>query len=573
MYRSLGTLTAFGVPSGPYTGPPRRLRWSDLPREARDRLQAVIEGRARPAPIAIHIPRPTRLARRLALAAGLGVLALVALVVHSWPRAQPAGFVALYALAMAPIAALGVFLLHRRVVRGGAPIDPGKVLLPLDLVTFDGHALTVAPLGSVRDVGLVSETSGEGLRLVLRFESGEESAFPMPSVAHANRTYDALAHAQRTLEALSYNDDIEGALEHDPFFVMRTKGGFEGPRAATGPRRAPPLGVLVGLVGVAAIALGQVSYRATNRLSDDVRFRRAMTAGSDEAMHDYLARGGRRELEAQYFFASRRMNLRKDRELSEMRERVARNEGLRAATSGPDAAANPAGFSQPRSPAEWNLAHAQCLRAFTDRAPQPLKANSALPLLVAAADEARGGAGPAHLDVRFERTTSDEARAVVPAAPFDARERETARALAIILAEACPPAILDVRLARGPRLPQSRTPTLLVRYEVRRPSPRSIQGANVALAEVRFDVTLEVWPKKPVGFSLTMPPPEHAAETTRERSLFRIDDTTPLTARVQGALSARAFDRLYDELYAMFFRGAVKVPLPGFAEVERIFMK
>lgn len=578
MYRSLGSLSAFGVPSGPYTGPPRRLRWSDLPRAVQDRLEACLDGRGRPAPIALHVPRPTRLAKRLVGAATLGVLGLAALVVGSWSAAQPASTSALYALAVLPVVGLAVFLQARRRARGGTPFDPGLALLPLDLVVFEGATLRVAPLGDVRDVGVLAE--GGSTRLALRFASGEEVTFPMPSQAHADRTYAALVHAQGTLEALSYGDDLERAMEHDPFFPIRTEGGFEDAPRAAGLAPSGPLGVgsrtsaaaYLALAALLSVAMGHVAYRATNRLSDDVRFRAACDAGTTEAMQRYLALGGRRVREAEYFFGARRMALRKDRELAEMRERVARNEGLKAATAGPEIAQNPPGFRRPRSPAEWGLAHAECLRAFTDRAPPPSKAGRALPGLVALAEEARrGSGGPARLDVRFEREIAPAVSSKPLLASLDARERETARALAVVIAEVCPPGVLEVHLARGPRAPHS--PALVVRYAARGPVSRAFDGGQLTLAEVRFDVTLEVWPRRPEGFSLTLPPPAVAATRTRERSVFRVDDAAPMEGRVLAAFTARAFDRLYDELYGLFFRGDVKVPLPSFAEVEAIFMK
>ena len=68
-------------------------------------------------------------------------------------------------------------------------------------------------------------------------------------------------------------------------------------------------------------------------------------------------------------------------------------------------------------------------------------------------------------------------------------------------------------------------------------------------------------------------PPAEPKPVTRTPSVFRIDERAPLDIRLLDAFTARAFDRLYDELYGLFFAGEVKVPLPGFAEVERIFMK
>ncbi len=579
MYRSIGSLAAFGVPSGPYTGPPRRLRWKDLPRAVQDRLEACIDGRGRPAPIALHVPRPTRLAKRLVFAATLGVMGLAALVVGSWSAAQPSATSGLYALAVLPVVGLAVFLQARRLARGGTPFDPGVALLPLDLVVFEGSTLKVAPLGDVRDVGVLA--GGGATRLVLRFASGEEVTFPMPSQAHADRTYAALVHAQGTLEALSYGDDLERAIEHDPFFPIRAEGGFEAsavagatPAAASSGRRGrrASTAAYVALAALLSVALGHVAFLATNRLSDDVRFRTACEAGTAEAMQRYLALGGRRVREAEYFFGQRRMALRRDRELAEMRERVARNEGLKAATAGPEIAQNPPGFRRPSSPEAWGLAHAECLRAFTDRAPASSKAGRALPALVVLAEEARrGSGGPARLDVRFEREIAPSVASSGLLASLDARERETARALAIVLAEACPPGVLELRHARGPRAPHS--PALVVRYAARGPVAREVEGEKLTLAEVRFDVTLEVWPRRPEGFSLTLPAPEGAPTRTRERSVFRVDDAAKAPARALAAFTARAFDRLYDELYGLFFRGDVKVPLPSFAEVEAIFMK
>lgn len=76
-----------------------------------------------------------------------------------------------------------------------------------------------------------------------------------------------------------------------------------------------------------------------------------------------------------------------------------------------------------------------------------------------------------------------------------------------------------------------------------------------------FDVTLRTAPA-PVTFRLSMPPPKEPLSTVRDRSLFALapDDSEPIAAQ---ALSARAHDRLYDELFASFFDGDPRVPLSG----------
>jgi hypothetical protein len=558
------------VSSGPYAGKPKRVVWNRLPREVRARIEAALDGRGRPAPIAIDVPRPSRLARRVVLAATVGTVSLAGLVVHSWPRAQPPWFSVLFVLAVLPVALLGGLLAHRRVVRGGAPLDPGKVLFPLDLLTFDGEALTVTPLGGVREVGVVGGESGKdgGLRLVLRFD-GEEASFPMPSPTHADRTYDALVEAQKTLEALSYGEDLEKALDHDPFFAVRSGPELDHALAKPSTGRPWPLRSALLPAVLVGVAAGHLAFVATGRFSDQMRFNKAFAENSERAMQDYLSRGGVRVKEVDYFMASRKADKRKDLELDRMRDRVARNEALREATSASLHPKNPPGFVLPKTPIEWNLAHAECLRVLTNRAPSHSKT---LPSLVALVDEARGGlGGKAKLEVRFERTVAADVAIPTLATWLDSRERETARALAMVFSEACAPSVLEVKLGEGHRL--DKAPALVVRYEVRKPVTRAHDGLPFTLAEVRFDATLEVWPRKPVGFGLTMPPADIAQDTTRERSVFRIDETAPLATRVQGAFTARAFDRLYDEVYGLFFAGEVKVPLPGFAEVERIFMK
>jgi hypothetical protein len=531
----------------------------------RKRLARSLDGRGRPAPIAIDVRRPSRLYRALVLGSVVGTLGLAALVVGSWSHVQPQETMFLYALVALPLALLAAAVGHRWIVRGGAPLDPGKVLLPLDLLVFDGRVLTLTPLGSVRDVGVVGE--GPSLRLVLFFEGGDEVSFPMPSTTHAERTYDALVEAQRTLEELSYGDDLARALDRDPFFSARSTDELRRAEVVAEPARVPGVGWAFALAALFALGFGRGAHSATNELSDRVRFKQALAADTDDAMRAYLAAGGLRRREAELFLGGRAMERRKAAVLDATKERIARNEALLVATVGAPIH-DPPGFVKPRDAAEWNAAHADCLRAITARSPPSRKA---LPLLTALVDEARRGVGgPAHLGIHFERAVE------VPETPalrasLAARERETARALAVIFSEVCPRSVLDVgydgaKLAEG-------SPGIRVRYELRKAKAGTAPGYSILLPEVRFDVTLEVWPRKPAGFSLTMPPPAEPRPVTRPSSLFRIDERAPLDLRLLDAFTARAFDRLYDELYSLFFDGNVKVPLPGFAEVERIFMR
>jgi hypothetical protein len=96
-------------------------------------------------------------------------------------------------------------------------------------------------------------------------------------------------------------------------------------------------------------------------------------------------------------------------------------------------------------------------------------------------------------------------------------------------------------------------------------SPRKGSALAIYAPTVAFDVTLRGEAINDVAsFRLTIPPPESPPTAVRARSLFVVPGDTggaALDPNVVPLLSARAFDRLYDELYSLFFRGDPRVPL------------
>ena len=92
-----------------------------------------------------------------------------------------------------------------------------------------------------------------------------------------------------------------------------------------------------------------------------------------------------------------------------------------------------------------------------------------------------------------------------------------------------------------------------------------IRETVVVRSEDDLDIVFDVAPiaaghELPGSFRLRMPAPAAKLERVRPRSLFEV---TPALGerRAIDLLTARAFDRLYDEVYGLFFPGDPKVPI------------
>src|SRR6185436_6071983 len=112
-------------------------------------------------------------------------------------------------------------------------------------------------------------------------------------------------------------------------------------------------------------------------------------------------------------------------------------------------------------------------------------------------------------------------------------------------------------------------PGLDVKLDLTWPPKPTWKDHDFHAPTLAFEVTLRDEPTQDVvSFRLTMPPPAAMPTAVRQRSLFvvppgpeRADGSSERVGSVYPFLSARAFDRLYDELYALFFSGDPRVPL------------
>jgi hypothetical protein len=102
-----------------------------------------------------------------------------------------------------------------------------------------------------------------------------------------------------------------------------------------------------------------------------------------------------------------------------------------------------------------------------------------------------------------------------------------------------------------------------VRYDVTWPET----SLPVHAPHVAFRILLvapEGGPRSEI--TLTMPPPQTIPREVRDRSLFVVPvaaspSPTLALARTYQLLTARAFDRLYDEIWSLLFSGDPRVPL------------
>jgi hypothetical protein len=174
------------------------------------------------------------------------------------------------------------------------------------------------------------------------------------------------------------------------------------------------------------------------------------------------------------------------------------------------------------------------------------------------------------IDARLGARPSD-----APDSDHDARAARTIWAFERIFSETCP-----ASLVRFAARPVERTnigapgmsPGIDLKIDVSWPSSPTWKrpGLVVYAPKITFDVALHGEAIDDVAsFHLTMPPPAVAPKQVRTRSLFVVAgadagplaDAGTLDANVVPLVTARAFDRLYDELYGLFFAGDPRVPL------------
>ncbi len=516
MYRTLGTRgSVFGVASGPYAGQPRVVAFQRLSPAAKSRLVDALAGRRQLAPILRSGATGTTF---FALLAAVAIaVALYALFGHRWPSAQ--GFP--FAIAYVAGALVLAWLANRKaraLSHEGTTIAAGAYLFPLDVVEArpDG-TLHVLPLGGVSEAAVVRQ----GLRpaLLLTFKSGITRSFPVRSEQQAESAYAALESAQRTLEKLTYGNDLADAVNLDPFFEVRIDDSWESVSSpTTGTVRARTAATFA-----LATALGVALFITRNVLAHRVR------------------EAGRARMEASIELL--KLQLAEKAEIERAR-----------AAEGPTPA-RPDDELDPTERADRQHQRGVGLDAYASLAATP----EMVPVMRDLVERSKKtGTG---LRVHFARTLRPCAvSACAPIAPvalqgMEPMERRVVDAFAAVLSETIPRSLLPVDLAADPVAP----PALVVDYTV------APAGSGPQAIEMVFDVKLALDGRPEArSFRLTMPPPATRLTQPRDRSLFLSLFPSPGDRPDDPALVyARGFDRLYDEIYGLFFAGAPRVPLPS----------
>jgi hypothetical protein len=532
MYRELGHNGLFlAMRAGPYTGPSRTFPQRAMPPYLLLRLRGILEGTALPSPILKREAPDTRAQGRVRL--GLAALTLAALGgVASLGFAQPHTlfqgplWAPIYALGAAVLSALGWRSWSER--RALLP-SRGTYLLPLDVLEVKADSITITPLGGVQQATIEGEQGAPVL--VLTFEHGVRHAFPVASESDAEHAYEALTRSQEHLEALTRSTDIERAYELDPFFTLRGTGAQgQDARSWSLPEHSSTRGLL--LAAGAGLLLGLGLWKLRNEASDQTLFDRARQAHTIRSYEDYLIAGQRNRADAE-------KRLKEQQALATLREeneRINHDEELRRKRERIAAAF------------EAEAERAAC---------EPMVLPGSSPEQAAACYQRRAtkehpGAA-AWLKERILGKKSLQVALVHHAPPslsvhLEEREEQLLRALRKIFADVSPPEVFT--LERSADSADLRVTT------------RVTPGASPLGAVYVFDVVLKA--PKPVTFTLTMPA-ARKLPALRPRSLYtvreeRADEKGALPREVQ-LMSARAYDRLYDEVYGLFFDGAPRVPL------------
>jgi hypothetical protein len=533
-----------GVAAGPYTGGPRTIDAGKLSPATRKRLAECLASRAEPSPIASD--RASAISWSVA-ATWAAIVAIIAGVLvfargfddpaSAW-EIQPFYAVVLYLLVFGLFVWARLAIMRRRFLIGGETLRPGRYLLPLDFVEIAAvdargrQRITVRPLGDARDAVVRGE--GRSSELVITFVDTSVATFALRADPGGQVTLRRLEHAQRLLEELTYSKDLAQSFDHDPFFDFRADGSWA---TASATAEDAPLSLrtkrslVMGRAGwamaiAAAIVLALGAFGARNAIGRRLRTVRDARAERERAAKELAERRAREDEE----------------------EEKAREEASKKL------------YAQKMTPMA-------CAEAFRDKA-NP--AHPEVPKILAAMIDAAERAHDPRVQVFWRR--------LGPAGPiadvdWALREDEMLRTFGRVVSEACPSGVLrftgqigdDDEIRELPKwgLFIDYTRSWPKKYVVAR---RGVPGETLTVEgpSVVFDVKL-VGPNASgtATFRLTMPPPDKLAMAHRPASIFAsslVDDGT-YDERVYGSLTARAFDRLYDELWSLFFAGNPRVPL------------
>jgi hypothetical protein len=533
-----------GVAAGPYTGGRKVVDAGKLTRAAKKRLADCLAGRAEPSPIAYD--RRSSLASSVRAVWG-AVVAVIVLVLtfargfddrtSGW-EVQPLHAVAIYLLACGLFSFALLAILRRRFLVGGDALRPGRYLLPLDLVEISPidargrQRIVVQPLGDARDCAVRGE--GRKAELVITFLDTSHATFALRSDPGGQVTLRRLEHAQRLLEELTYTKDISQSFAHDPFFDLRADASWSS--AAASDDDAPMSlrtrrSIVAGkagpvIAGVLTLALAFGTFGVRNAIARRLVLARELRAERERVAKELAAKRAQEEEE----------------------DEKRREEAMKAF-----AAAHP-----PKS-------KATCLASFRK---EPYHGDGDILRIVEAILAELDRTGSARVPVVFGRT--DAAASHVSAEQWNESERITVDTFARMVAEHCPTKVMRFAREDLSSLPRPKW-GVFIDYVVTWPEKTIVPRRGVPRETIAVDLMNVVFDVKLVGpdksgkatFRLTMPRPERLQMARRAQTLFpsTIEDDGTYDERVYESLTARAFDRLYDELWSLFFTGSPRVPL------------
>ncbi len=548
MYRKPGSQSALsGVLSGPYTGGRRIIDVGRLNAATRERVAAAVSGQSESTPIA---------QKRVGYAlAGRGLLAIATAIIvalfvfqigfhdrgSTWAY-QPRVALAVYVIAGGLLALGALDLLRMRALAGRGAIPPGSYLLALDIVDVSkpdakgAQRIELTPLGDARDAKI---TTNEGsTELVLSFADVTSRSFPLRGQGTIESTLRRLELTQKLLEELTYVSELGKAFAQDPFFDLRVDGSWSDVAPGKTDEEAPTLLLFRPAAkagaAIAAVLFALGVFSARNAANDAWLFERALTEATPEAIDEYLARGGRlveRATVARETLVLQREAIARAAEKAkkETEDRIDFMNGIAKAAQGSRSACAEAIASRA------NGAHPEVTRALTK--------------ILSSAD---AGERDAVVPLRFARTVKGKPVAL---AGLDehlmSRELGLARTFERVFSEVCAGNVLRFvydAVDRGTAID--------VAYEVSWPPNDGLISSMTVVYDVTFHGAGES-----AAFRLTMPPPKEPIADVRSQSIFSIPRTTKGEERILYATTARAFDRLYDELWSLFFAGQPRVPV------------
>lgn len=538
MYRELASLDAFGVPGGPYTGAPRTFRYRTLPESVRARLARCIGREELPTPL-LTVSTGRRWRALYSLAA-----ALIAALPWAWAATlAPARIVpvAWVAICVVPYVAAG-WLAHRALRRD--QLQGGVYLFPLDIVEAWGDTLRVTPLGSLRNAGIRREQSR--IWLELRFDHGASYRFACPDDAAAERAYARICEAHAAVERITFGRDLEETVDMDPFFAIRGDDAWMAAAAPFGgeTRMRNVRGMVAGALA------GTLVFGAVAARGDHALYRDAAATHAPEGYQRYLDAGGRlHKTEAELTLRALRDAQVQHREFLE-RERA-------AAAAAPKAHRPDAELTAEQKVERLDQQEAALTRyeKLVDAAPPSWRRHVDFARILRGVFETARERGDDAIYFDFVRPPiagSSLDLAPLVQASLQARETRLLSAFAHVLSQTVPTSVLTVQ-----RLAEPPSERLILVVEIQ-------EHVTIRTAS-DIDLEFDVFPRErgrdqPSQFRLSMPAPKGKA-ALRPRSLFSAPPANDSPDAQIARLTARAFDRLYDETYGLFFPGDPVVPI------------